>query len=309
VKFFSKKPDQELTGQRVVLTSIFVDLLDVVLNGLVAVLTGSVVMLAETFQGFADFVSDTMAYVGVVRSGRAPTKKHPLGFGREIYFWTIMSSLMMFVLLAGLSFYFGYQRLSNPEPIDFLWLSFIILTISVLSNGYSFSLSFRRVMAGRLADHSYWRQFIESSKLESKVTFLSDLVGILSAFLGLVALLLYYFTEDTLFDGLGAIAIGLIMAIFSLVLLFNTKSFVVGKTIPEGDREKIKLAVNNFKEVKKIVYLKATSFGANDVLVHLGINVADGLVTDQIEHLIDEIESNIKDTLPAASHILIELEK
>ncbi len=298
-----------ITGKRVVLTSIFVDLLDIGMNGLAALLTGSVVMLAETLQGIADLVSDTMIYVGMVRSRKFPNIKHPLGFSREIYFWTIMSSVMMFVFLSGLSFYFGYQRLSNPEPLDFIWLSLIILIISVFSNSYSFSLGFRRVMIGRLDEFSYWRHFIESNKLESKVTFLSDLIGILSALLGLGVLLLYYFTGDTRFDGLGAMAIGLIMAVFSLVLLFNTKDFIVGKTISEEDKNKIKRAVEEFQEVNQIVYLKATSFGLNKVLIHLGVNLEDGLVTDEIEHLIDKIEDRIKEVIPESHHILVELEK
>lgn len=278
------------------------------MNGLAAFFTGSVVMLAETLQGIADLVSAGMAYIGLQRSTYAPSKKHPLGFGREIYFWTILSSLVMFVVLSGLSFYFGFLRLSDPEPISYLGITFLILTISIITNGYSFSLSFRRIMSEN-KEGGWWKHFYESTKTESKTTFILDLVGTLAASVGLLALGLYYFTGDTRFDGLGAMAIGLIMAIFSLILLFNTKDFVVGKTISDEEKNKIRKVVEEFKEVNRIVYLKATSFGFNKVLIHLGVNLSDGLITDEIENLIDRIESKIKEVIPESHHILVELEK
>lgn len=298
---------KEISGRRVVLTSIFVDIIDIFMNGVVALVTGSVVMLTEVLQGVADLISDLMAYLGIERSDNKPTDLYPLGFGREVFFWTLLSSLVMLFVLAGSSIYFGWQRLLASEEINFIALTFLVLTISVITNGYSFSLSFRRLIKWG-NEKSIYQQFLDSTKAESKITFISDAVGSLAALTGLVALLLYQITGNTRFDSFGAIAIGIIMALFAFILLLNTRGFLIGRSISKEDKDKVRQVISLFPQVVDIIYLKAVSFGANQTMVHLGLNLINSLTTDEIEILIDKLEGQIKEALVGEVNILVEVE-
>ena len=301
------KTEPRFSDEKAVKTSVKVDVIDVLLNATVALFTGSVVMLAETFQGISDLIVDGLTYIGMKRSKRLPTKKHPLGFGRELYIWSLFSVLVMFLVLTGLTLYFGFQRFVNPLPINHIFLAYLILIISFFTNSYSFSLGFRRILNG----NPFWKikqAFNQSTFLETKITFTSDLLGIAAAFFGLIALVLFEKTGTLWFDGLGAVIIGFLMVIFSLLLLNNVRDFIIGVSASEETKNRIKKAVLEFKKVEEILDLKTLVIGSNRLLVNLEIHVASGLVTEEIEKLIDKVKKNISEKVPSAYHIQVELE-
>jgi divalent metal cation (Fe/Co/Zn/Cd) transporter len=191
----NKLIEPRFSDEKVVKTSLKIDILDVLISLAIALVTGSVVMLAKVLQGVSDIVVDGLAYIGMKRSKRMPTEKHPFGFGRELYIWSFFSTLIMFLFLASFSFYSGLQRFLNPEPISHIFLVFTILIISLLINSYSFCLSFIRILEGK----PFWkikRALYESTFLETKITFTSDLMGTLAATFGLSALIFFYKTGN-----------------------------------------------------------------------------------------------------------------
>ncbi len=194
--------------RRVVWTSFFVDLLDIILNITVAVLTGSIVMVAELLQAIADLTSSLFLIVGINRSKK------------EVFMWTMLSALMMLFVGASMSFYFGYQRYINPEAIDNIVIAFIALIIAAVSNGYAFFISVRRIQ-GSKKNKNIFESFEKSKLIMTKNTFVLDLMGMSSALTGLTALALYLLTGNYKFDGLGAMGIGVILGILSLRLIFD----------------------------------------------------------------------------------------
>ncbi len=301
------KKNTDLSDDRIVTLSCKVDLIDVFINGIVALITGSVIMLAEVFQAISDLIVDGLTYIGMKRSKREPTKKHPLGYGRELYIWSLFSTLIMFLVLTGMSFYFGIQRFISPEPIDHVFLIYLILTISLFTNTYSFSFGAKRLLDGR----PFWKikkVFTESTFLETKITFVADLMGILAAFFGLVAISLFSLTGNLWFDGLGAIGISILMGIFSIFLFKNIKDFIIGVSAPESTKQEIEKAALEIEGVRDILDLKVMVIGSNRLLVNLEIHVKENLITQDIEKLIDKVKSNIKIKIPSVFHVQIELE-
>ncbi|MFH1648877.1 MAG: cation transporter, partial [Patescibacteria group bacterium] len=113
----SLKKHQKITSERVVLTSFIVDILDVVIGITVTILSGSVVMVSQALEGLADLLATGLLLLGVKRSKRPSTRKHPFGYGRELYFWTFLAALLTFIITAGASFYLGLKRFLHPEPV------------------------------------------------------------------------------------------------------------------------------------------------------------------------------------------------
>src|SRR5687767_5074695 len=110
-------PGRKISERRVLATTFFVDLLDVALNLTVAILTGSAVMWSEFFQGLADLTSAAFLLVGYKRSRKKADRLHPFGYGKEIYFWTLISAVVMMTFTATASFYVGLMRFLNPQEI------------------------------------------------------------------------------------------------------------------------------------------------------------------------------------------------
>ena len=103
--------------RRVVVVSFLVDLLDVVTNLVVAVITGSAVVFAEMAQGLADAIGSAMLVVGDHRALRPRDQEHPHGYEREAFFWALLSAVAMLFVGAGLSAWRGYRQLVDPAEL------------------------------------------------------------------------------------------------------------------------------------------------------------------------------------------------
>jgi cation diffusion facilitator family transporter len=227
----------KISAKRTLFTSLVVDFLDIVINLAVAIITGSVVMLAETIHGVADFISVLFVIIGLKDSSKLSTKKHPFGHGRALYVWIFLSTIIMLIFTSGLSVYFGLKEVLNPEPINNILIALIVLILFIFTNGYAFSVSSRRLLNGK----SYSKlisEFKKSEFLETKIPVLLDFVGTLAAIIGLTALFLYKLTNNLIFDGLGAIAIGSTIFLITLFLLSETKTFLIGKSASQKTQEK-----------------------------------------------------------------------
>ncbi|HEY1074365.1 MAG TPA: cation diffusion facilitator family transporter [Patescibacteria group bacterium] len=296
-----------VSSRRVVLTSFVVDLSDVLLNTFIAVVSGSVVMASEALQGLADLLTSGLLLIGLKQSRRRANKSHRFGYGREIYFWTLMSGIMMLTLTAGLSFYFGLNRFFHPEPIDKTPLALGVLLIGLATNAYACYLSYQRLHAFH-PRQKLWKTFQYSDLIETKATFILDSMGALAALFGFLSLGLFAITGNSRFDSVGAMLIGVLIAVLSFFLILEVKDLLVGRAASPELEEKIRESALSIKGVQHILDLRTMYLGTERLLVNLEIHVKDNLTTDQIEQLTDAVKHRIKQRIPSVKHIQVELE-
>lgn len=295
---------ERISSAKAVTTSFFVDLCDIVMNVLVMIFTGSVVMLAESLEGATDLVASGLLLIGLRISKRRRNKLHPFGHGKSLFFWTLISAIVMLIFGAGSSVYFGVQRLLNPTEISNIYLAYGALCISIFTNGYAFSLSTRRLLHQEKLKNLY-RVFLQSTHVETKNTFILDFTGTASAVLGLISLVLYQAAGIKHFDALGAIMIGVLIFVSSSGLIWGVKDYVIGKTASADTEQSIKEAALEIKQVTKISNIDTMYLGSEKLLVHLDINVTHA--GKDVENLAKRIKENIKRKVPIVYSIQIEI--
>lgn len=298
---------RSISSWRVVTTSFGVDVTDVVLNLVLAVISGSAVMLVQALQGGADLITSGLLIIGVKQSKRAADKRHHFGYGREVYFWTLMSGVMMLTVTATLSFYHGWQHVIEAPAIANIPLALIVLVIGFFTNSYALSLSYKRLRAHE-ENESIWETFNDSVLVETKAAFVLDLMGTLSAIVGFIALSLYELTGNSQFDGLGAMVIGVGVAVLALLLIIDVKDLLVGRSVSGEIQDQIKATALAVKGVEKVLGLQTMYIGSEKLLVNLDVDLAPHLRTEQIEQLIEIIKSEVKTKVPSVKHIQVELQ-
>ncbi len=298
----------EITAKKVILTSILVDIIDIVTNVVIAIVTGSIVMAVESIQGFADLTAAVLLYVGFKKSLKNASPSHPLGYGREIYFWTLISSLIMLAFTATITFYLGFLRFLHPQNIDNIFLAFGVLVFSILTNGYALSLDVRR-LSSNTSKWKIFKSFFHSEHIETKATFVLDLMGTSVAVFGLLSLVILKITQDNRFDGIGAMIMGAVLAILSFMLFAGAKDFLIGRSAPKGTTKKIEGVISEFDQVRKIRKLQTVYEGSSKLLLLLDLHLVDDLTTDQIEKLTEDIKDEIKKEVPVVFNIQIEITK
>lgn len=295
------------TSGKAVWTSFLVDLGDIILNVVIMMATGSAVMLAEAFEGLSDLVASGLLLIGLKKSKHRPNKKHPFGFGKSLFFWTLISAIIMFIFGGGLSIYFGIQRFIHPEEIKRIYLAFGAVCISIITNGYSMSVSMRRLLEKeKLAN--FFRIFWTTTHVEIKNTFILDFTGTASAFIGLISLVLYQFAKVEYFDAVGAILIGVLIAVSSIMLIVGVKDYIVGKTATPETEESIRKSILKLNQVDEVVDLQTMYIGSEKLLVHLDVNLQLEN-QENLEQTISIIKKHLQKELPIVYSIQIEINK
>ncbi len=106
-------------------------------KGIAAAITGSGAMLAETLHSFADCGNQLLLLLGIRQSGKPATPKHPLGYGRAMYFYSFVVAMLLFSGGGLFSIYEGVHKLQHPEPVGDITIALVILGISILLEGWS----------------------------------------------------------------------------------------------------------------------------------------------------------------------------
>src|SRR5215831_18541190 len=94
--------------------------------------TGSSAMLSEGVHSVVDTTNQLLLLYGIHRATKPPDDDHPLGYGRELYFWSFIVALLIFSLGAGVALYEGITHISAPVPITDPHVNYIVLGISFL---------------------------------------------------------------------------------------------------------------------------------------------------------------------------------
>lgn len=293
---------RSISARKVVMISFLVDILDVVTNLIVVLITGSAVVFSEMAQGVADSMGSALLVIGERRAIRPRDDKHPLGYAREAFFWGLLSSVAMLVIGSGLSAWRGLQQLLHPEPLQASLFAVAVLALAVVTNGYAVSLSARKLATEHGGLFSIFHNF---SQPLVKGAFLRDVIGTITSIVGLAALMLYEILDLLIFDAIGAIVAALLMAAGSLVLMAHARALITGRALPEEDLQRLREVMLADPEIEAINHLAAIYAGASEVLIDTDLDLSESLNTKQIEELLDSLELRVKAVIPGIVRVRV----
>lgn len=298
---------KKLSSKKVLWTSLGVDCLDIALNVAVSVISGSVIALTEALQGAMDLLTSGSLLIGHSNAKKRASGSFQFGFGKEVYFWTLISAFLMLFITGFLSVYFGYERLINPSPIKREVLVFVALIIAVTTNFYAFWLSVKRLRANS-GLHKIWESFLSSTLIEIKTSFVLDLMGTVAGLFGLVNLIIYIITGNPKFDGIGAICVGFVVIGFSLFIIYELRKFITGRSADEDTLKKIKSNILSFPEVEKLSDLRTMYLGSDKLVVNVDITVDENMEVGEAVSLVEKIKGSLRDNVANIKYSRIELD-
>src|SRR5438477_7546029 len=102
-----------------------------------AAVTGSSAMLTEGVHSVVDCTNQLLLMWGRRASKRPADVFHPLGYGRELYFWSFVVAVLVFALGAGVSIYEGILHIAHPEEAVSPLIAYGVLLVAFLLAGWS----------------------------------------------------------------------------------------------------------------------------------------------------------------------------
>lgn len=269
------------------------------------VITGSASMLAESVHSVADSGNQVLLLVGRIRSRRGETVEHPFGFGTERYIYAFMVAVVLFVVGSIFSLYEGISRIRHPEVVVSPAVAFAVLGIAIAMEAFSFRTAIKQSSRTRGADS--WRVFIRRAKApELPAVLLEDFAALIGLGFALVAVILTTVTGNDRWDGVGSLAIGLLLGCVAVVLAVEMKSLLVGESATPETQRSIVSAIEATPGVERVIHLRTLHVGPESLLVAAKVAVRRELTAEAIASNIDEAERRVREAVPIAGLIFLE---
>lgn len=264
--------------------------------------TGSTAMLAEGIHSLIDTVNDLLLLLGIRRSGRPADRAHPFGYGREIYFWSFIVSLLMFALGGGFAIYEGIRSLSDPKIIaDPVW-NYGVLLAAMLFEGTSLIVAFRNFRKIH-PNGSILSNIIKSKDPASFTVMVEDSVAVTGLIIALVGVFLSTKLKIPYFDGGASIVIGLLLFGVAIFLARETKGLLIGETANPEILEKIETVLKDRREVADSLFPKTLHLGPESILVVIELNLTDDLKLASARKILTEIRKKIINECPRVTYV------
>ncbi len=277
-----------------------------VAKGVAAWITGSGAMLAEAIHSVADCSNQFLLLLGLKRAKRPPSPDYPLGYGKEIYFWSFLVAILLFAMGGLFSVYEGWHKLHDPEPLKSPWIAIGVLVFAVLAEGLSLLGCIREINKIRPADQGLWRWFRDTRESDLMVVFGEDIAALLGLIFALLALLAAIFTGNPMYDALGSIAIGVLLIVIAVLIGVEVKALLVGQGVEAHVKEKMVQWLNDRVEVDKVFNVLTLRMG-NDVLVAVKAAMVerDGSAAELVAQ-INTVETGFKAQFPNVQWLFFE---
>src|SRR6476661_8805313 len=127
-----------------VYSALIADLAIAVSKFIAAAITGSSAMISEGIHSVIDSINQILLLIGIRSSKRKPDENRPFGYGKELYFWSFVVSLLIFAVGAGISFYEGIMHLKHPTIIKNPLWNYIVLSFALVFDGISFTIALKQ---------------------------------------------------------------------------------------------------------------------------------------------------------------------
>ncbi|MEV5407996.1 cation diffusion facilitator family transporter [Thermopolyspora sp. NPDC052614] len=267
--------------------------------------TGSSSMVAESVHSVADSGNQALLLLGGKRAERQRTPSHPFGYGRERYFYAFVVAVVLFTIGAMFSLYEGIHKLSDPHPVETPAWAFGVLIFAIAAEGFSFRTAIRE--ASHLRGDQTWVSFVRRAKApELPVVLLEDLGALLGLVFALFGVTLAVITGNGVWDGVGTIMIGLLLAVIAVVLAMETKSLLIGEGANPEDEQRIVAALTAAPVVERVIHLRTLHLGPEELLVAAKIAIDHEDTAAEIATAIDDAERRVREAVPIARVIYLE---
>jgi cation diffusion facilitator family transporter len=262
-----------------------------------AMWTGSAAMLSEAIHSWVDSGNQVLLLYGMRRSAQRADAGHPLGYGRELYFWSFIVALLIFALGGLISLYQGVVHLRAPEPIRHTVVNYVVLTLAALFEGSSWLLSLRqfREVKGAM---SYYAAFRRSKDPPSFMVLFEDTAALIG--IGIAALATFLATRLQMpeVDGIASMLIGVLLIGVSILLARESKSLLIGERADSRVAQAIMDIAADEPGVERANGVLTVQLAPDAVVAALSLHFAGALTAKDVETAVANIEQKVRSVHP-----------
>ncbi len=281
------------------------NLLIAITKFIAAAFTGSSAMISEGIHSLVDTSNEVLLLWGIRQSKRPADEKRPFGYGKELYFWSFIVSIMIFGIGGGISFYEGITHIRHPEIIKNPAWNYAVLGFAIVFDGISFITALREFNRQR-GSTPFWKAVRKSKDPSTFVVLFedaADVLGLLVAFLGVF---LGHQLNNPYFDGIASIVIGLILTGISILLATESRSLLMGESADPGILDAVKRLAEADAGITKVSRSLSMYLAPEEIILLLDVSFNENSSGKEITAAVTRIKDKIHSEYPSIKQIFVE---
>jgi len=272
-------------------------------KSVIATITMSSAMFSEAIHSFVDTGNQFLLWFGIKQSKKINPKIYPLGRGREEYFWTLVVAVLIFTIGGLVSLEHGVESLSHPKKLENLTISIVLLVISIILESYVLKKAITQLKKGQDNKKGVMSLLKESTDGPLIAIVVEDFAATLGLFIALVGTLLSSFTQNSIYDSISAISIGVLLMVSGLFLGYEMKHLITGESISKDKLEKVETIITSNKDISRLLNLKILPIGSKQYLALLKLDYKDSLKDQEIVAINRILKEQISENEPTITEI------
>jgi cation diffusion facilitator family transporter len=294
----------EHESTRVILTALAANVGIAVAKFVAAGMTGSSAMLTEGVHSLVDSTNQVLLLYGYKRSKLPANEMHPLGYGRELYFWSFVVAILVFSLGAGVSLYEGILHLLYPEPTGNILIAFAVLGIAIVLEGWSTLAALKAFNAAR-GRKGYYRAIRDTKDAPNLVVLLENSGAIAGLAIAAVGIGLSAMTGSPIYDGIASVLIGLVLAFMAVLLLIEAKGLLIGESADPALVAELRSVTEGHAGVVAVREVLTVHQAPDMVLAVISADFEDTISAREVEQTVADIERKIAMQFPLVTRIYV----
>ncbi len=279
------------------------NLLIAIIKYIVAFITGSSAMLAESIHSTADSFNQILLLIGHKKAKKAPSEMHSFGYSNEVFFWSLMVAVLLFFVGALFSIYEGVHKLMHPGQLTNIFWIFAVLISSIAIEAKSFQVAFGEFR--KTTKLPFFKAIRASTHVSLIVVVLEDSAAMAGLVVVLISTVLAWLVNPV-FDAIGSILVGLILLGVSLLLIVEVKNLIVGESMPREKRQVMRNVIHKYNKISHINRMQTMVMGDSKYLVLLSVDVNNDMKSSEVEDLTDQLKIKLKKEIPEIGILYIE---
>ncbi|MFF5763401.1 cation diffusion facilitator family transporter [Streptomyces tanashiensis] len=271
------------------------------------IVSGSSAMLSEAAHSVADTVTEAMLLTALKRSEKPADEDHPVGYAGERYVWALLAAVATFVGGAVFSVYDGIHTLTHGEEVGDPTISYIVLGIAFVLEGFSLRTGIKQVRAEAERMKAPFARYLRlTADTTVKAVVMEDSAALAGLMLAAGGLLGVQITGSDVWDGVASILIGLLLVYVAWVLGRSNAELLIGRPAPRRMRGGIREELLSVPHIIDVLDLITLIQGPGEILVAAKIDFRDVSSAEQVEWACEDAESQLRERFPAIRRVYLD---
>lgn len=269
--------------------------------------SNSAAMIAEGVHSVVDTANQVLLLFGLRQSRKKPDATHPFGYGKELYFYSFIVSILIFGLGGGVSMFQGIYHIIHPDVLGIPKWNYIVLGISVIFEGSSLVIAAKEFNKLR-GDNTWWQAITKSKDPSTFLVLFEDSAAVIGLFIVAICMYLGHTYHINYMDGLASLLVGILLICVSLILARESRSLLMGEGIGSTTKKRITEIVEQDQDVLKLMHILSTYQSPSEIVLMLIIAFKKNLDTAGINEAISRVRNIVKDEYNLVHFVIIQPE-